>query len=61
MRTICRPFARLANLYEQQRQYGNAISIWEEVRKAVPHDGEAIHKINNLSAAETIVRGNYRR
>jgi serine/threonine protein kinase len=51
----------LANLYEKQRQYSDAIAVWEEVRKAIPHDGEAARKINDLAASDTIARGNYRR
>lgn len=51
----------LANLYEKQRQYSDAIAVWEEVRKVIPHDGEAARKINDLAASDTIARGNYRR
>ena len=51
----------LANLYEKQRQFSDAIAVWEEVRKVIPHDGEAARKINDLAASDTIARGNYRR
>ncbi len=54
-------YRALANLYEKQRQFGDAIAVWEEVRKLLPHDGEAARKINDLAAADTIARGNYRR
>ncbi len=51
----------LASIYERQRQYSEAIAVWEEVRKFAPHDGEAARKIQDLAAAETIARGNYGR
>ena len=54
-------YRALANLYEKQRQFSDAIAVWEEVRKMAPHDGEAARKINDLAAADTIARGNYRR
>jgi serine/threonine protein kinase len=54
-------YRALALLYEKQRRYGEAIAVWEEVRKLAPHDGEAARKINDLAAADTIARGNYRR
>jgi hypothetical protein len=31
------------------------------MRKVAPHDGEAVRKIQDLAANETIARGNYRR
>ncbi|HWG42370.1 MAG TPA: serine/threonine-protein kinase [Gemmataceae bacterium] len=51
----------LAILYEKQRQYSDAIAVWELVRKVAPHDAEAARKINDLAASDTIARGNYRR
>jgi serine/threonine protein kinase len=51
----------LAGIYEKQRQYSDAIAVWELVRKVAPHDGEAARKINDLAASDTIARGNYRR
>ena len=51
----------LALIYEKQRQYSDAIAVWELVRKVAPHDGEAARKINDLAASDTIARGNYRR
>ncbi len=51
----------LATIYEKQRQYSDAIAVWELVRKVAPHDGEAARKINDLAASDTIARGNYRR
>jgi serine/threonine protein kinase len=51
----------LARLYERQRQFTDAIAIWELVRKAAPYDGEAARKIQDLAASDTIARGNYGR
>ncbi|HTU19057.1 MAG TPA: serine/threonine-protein kinase [Gemmataceae bacterium] len=50
----------LASLYEKQRQYSDAIAVWEELRKQVPYDSEAARKINDLAAADTIARGGYK-
>lgn len=52
-------YRALASLYERQRQFSDAIAVLEELRKRVPHDGEAARKINDLAAADTIARGNY--
>lgn len=52
-------YRALATLYEKQRQFSSAISVWEELRKLTPEDREAARKINDLAAADTIVRGNY--
>jgi serine/threonine protein kinase len=52
-------YRALATLYEKQRQYSEAIAVWEELRKLTPEDREAARKINDLAAADTIVRGNY--
>ena len=51
----------LANVYEKRRQYSDAIAVWELLLKVAPHDGEALRKIQDLAASDTIVRGNYRR
>ena len=52
-------YRALATLYEKQRQFGSAISVWEELRKLTPEDREAARKINDLAASDTILRGNY--
>ena len=52
-------YRALALLYERRRQYSTAIAVWEELRKLSPADREAARKVNDLAAAETIVRGNY--
>lgn len=54
-------YRALASIYERQRQYSDAIAVWEELRKLVPHDAEAARKINDLAASDTIARGNYGR
>ena len=51
----------LATLYAKQQQFSDAIAVWELVRKIAPHDGEALRKIQDLAASDTIARGNYRR
>jgi len=51
----------LASIYEKRRQYSEAIAVWELVRKLAPHDAEALRKIQDLAASDTIARGNYRR
>ncbi|MGH7171793.1 MAG: protein kinase domain-containing protein [Gemmataceae bacterium] len=51
----------LASIYERQRQYGDAIAAWDELRKVAPDDAEAAKKVKDLAASETIARGNYRR
>lgn len=52
-------YRALATIYEKQRQYSDAIAVWEELRKLTPEDREAARKINDLAASDTIVRGNY--
>jgi serine/threonine protein kinase len=52
-------YRALATIYEKQRQYSDAIAVWEELRKLTPEDREAARKINDLAAADTIIRGNY--
>jgi tetratricopeptide (TPR) repeat protein len=55
--TVNRP---LAQLYEKQKRWNNAIALWEELRQANPRDHEAAHKINELSVNDTLARGNFR-
>jgi tetratricopeptide (TPR) repeat protein len=51
----------LAALYERQNRLRNAIVVWEQIRKAAPSDPEAGQKIMDLSASDTIARGNFKR
>ena len=51
----------LARLYERQRQYSDAIVVWEAIRKLLPYDPEAARKIQDLAANDTIARGGYGR
>ncbi len=50
---------RLAASYEKLNELERAITIWQTLRKHVPHDSEAARKINALSAQSTIARGKY--
>ncbi len=54
-------FRALAQLYERQGQLRQAIAAWEQVRSLAPDDTEAPGKIKDLSASDTIARGNFRR
>jgi serine/threonine protein kinase len=49
----------LAQLYEKHGKYSEAIAMWEIVSKADPTDVEASRKARDLSATETISRGQY--
>jgi tetratricopeptide (TPR) repeat protein len=49
----------LAHLYEKRGNFTQAIALWELIRKAKPSDIEALHKIKDLAADETIARGQY--
>jgi Tfp pilus assembly protein PilF len=49
----------LARLYEKRGNFGQAILLWELVRKADPRDIEAQHKAKDLAASDTIARGGY--
>ncbi len=49
----------LARLYERRGNFAQAIALWELVKKAHPHDPEAMTKAKDLAANETIVRGQY--
>lgn len=49
----------LARLYEQSGNFKQATALWEIVRKLDPKDGEAMRKVKDLAASETIQRGGY--
>jgi serine/threonine protein kinase len=49
----------LARVLEKQGDYAQAISILEDVVKALPHDGDARQKLKDLSARDTIARARY--
>ena len=50
---------RLAIVLEKLGNFAQAIKLWEYVRHADPSDKEAEHKVKDLSASDTIVRGGY--
>jgi predicted Zn-dependent protease len=49
----------LAQLYERQGQFAQAIAMWDLVAKARPTDQEAARKGKDLAATHTIIQGNY--
>jgi tetratricopeptide (TPR) repeat protein len=49
----------LAHLYEKRGNFTQAIALWELIRKVKPSDVEALHKIKDLAADDTIMRGQY--
>ncbi|HTU92850.1 MAG TPA: hypothetical protein VMF69_22410 [Gemmataceae bacterium] len=49
----------LARLYEKRGNFMQAIALWELIRKVKPSDLEALHKIKDLAADDTIARGQY--
>ncbi|HZV06820.1 MAG TPA: hypothetical protein VE999_17185 [Gemmataceae bacterium] len=49
----------LAHLYEKRGNFTQAIALWELIRKVKPGDVEAQHKIKDLAADDTIIRGQY--
>lgn len=49
----------LAHLYEKRGNYTQAIALWELIRKVKPGDVAAQHKIKDLAADDTIIRGQY--
>ena len=49
----------LARLYEKRGNFMQAIALWDLIRKAVPHDVEAQHKVKDLAASATIAKGRY--
>ena len=44
-----------------QKRLPQAIAIWPKVRELAPDDRDAATKIKDLSASDTIARGNFRR
>ena len=54
---LCRA---LAFLSERQENLSQAITMWKLIRSFSPEDAEARQKLKDLSARQTIVRGNYR-
>ncbi len=50
----------LAHLYEREKRFPKAISLWEQVHQAEPTDIEASAKIRELSVNDTLARGKYR-
>jgi serine/threonine-protein kinase len=50
----------LAALYERQKRLPQAIATWEKVHALAPNDREAPGKIKDLSASDTIARGNFK-
>ena len=51
----------LAELYERQKRFPQAIAVWENVLAVSPGDRDAAGKIKDLSASDTIARSNFRR
>src|SRR5947209_6801147 len=49
----------LARLYEKRGNFTQAIALYELIRKAVPQDVEAQHKVKDLAASATIAKGRY--
>jgi tetratricopeptide (TPR) repeat protein len=49
----------LAHLYEKRGNFTQAIALYELIRKAVPQDLEAQHKVKDLAASATIAKGRY--
>ncbi|HVS37986.1 MAG TPA: protein kinase [Gemmataceae bacterium] len=49
-----------ARLHERLGQYSKALRVWGQVRQKDPSDPEAMGKMNDLAAQETIERGNYK-
>jgi tetratricopeptide (TPR) repeat protein len=49
----------LARLYEKRGNFSQATALWDLIRKVKPDDGEAMRKVKDLAASETIARGNY--
>jgi serine/threonine protein kinase len=50
----------LARVYEKERQFHEAIAMWEAIHKAVPHDPEAARKIKDLAVSDTLARSGNR-
>jgi serine/threonine-protein kinase len=51
----------LAELFERQKRFPQAISTWEKVRALAPNDLDVAGKIKDLSANDTIARTKFRR
>src|SRR5262245_44935629 len=49
----------LARLYEVRGNFTQAMALWELVGKTDPADTEAVQKVKDLAAHETIVRGQF--
>jgi tetratricopeptide (TPR) repeat protein len=49
----------LALLYEKRGNFTQAMALWELIRKVKPRDIDALHKLKDLAADETIARGQY--
>src|SRR5205807_193697 len=49
----------LARLYERSGDFKRATKFWQRVRKADPADAEAMQKVKDVAANETIARGGY--
>ena len=52
-------YRNLAKFYEEAEQFQKAIKTWESVSKIDPSDENALAKIRQLSAAETIQKGKF--
>ena len=49
----------LAQLFEERKEFGRAITAWESIARADPLDGEARQKLQELAANQAISRGGY--
>jgi tetratricopeptide (TPR) repeat protein len=49
----------LARLYERGGDFKRAIKCWQRIGKADPADAEAMQKVKDLAASDTIARGGY--
>jgi tetratricopeptide (TPR) repeat protein len=49
----------LARLYEKAGNFTQALALWDLMRKADPADTEALQKVKDLAAQDTIARGNF--
>lgn len=49
----------LARLFERRGNFQHAIALWELIRKEVPTDIEAQHKVKDLAVSATIAKGRY--
>jgi len=51
----------LAALHEQANDWKRALALWEQISAQAPDDPDARRKINELSVADHLKRGKYRR